>query len=168
MSTLHHLSEYKSRRRLPWASLFTVHTVPLTVWEVKSVMGGCLHDRLLTVGVFYSQQKQAIDDTLASSRSDTASTETTEWNSAVHQTFSNSKCFIWIWIWKSTIASVNIKVSEHFIIFINSVWWMINFTFLFATNKREHHSLSQQLTMMHCVFLWQSRIYSTQRADAVS
>ena len=39
-------------------------------------MGGCLHDRLLTVGVFYSQQKQAIDDTLASSRSDTAGTET--------------------------------------------------------------------------------------------
>lgn len=27
------------------------------------MMGGCLHDRLLTVGDFYSQQKQATDDT---------------------------------------------------------------------------------------------------------
>lgn len=52
------------------------------------MMGGCLYDRLLTVGVFYSQQKQAIDDTLASSRSDTASTERRERNSVVHQTVS--------------------------------------------------------------------------------
>lgn len=50
------------------------------------MMGGCVHDRLLTVGDFYSQQKQAIDETLASSRSDTASTETRERNSAVDQT----------------------------------------------------------------------------------
>lgn len=64
------LCEYEWRWRRPWA-LLLVHTV----WEVKSVMGGCLHDRLLTVGVFYSQQKQAIDDTLVSSRSNTASTE---------------------------------------------------------------------------------------------
>lgn len=49
------------------------------------MMGGCLHDRLLTVGVFYSQQKQAIDDTLASSRSDKAGGETRKRNSVVHQ-----------------------------------------------------------------------------------
>ena len=48
------------------------------------MMGGCLHDRLLTVGVFYSQQKQAIDDTWASSRSDTAGAETTERSSVVY------------------------------------------------------------------------------------
>lgn len=52
-------------------------------------MGGCLYDRLLTVGVFYSQQKQAIDDALASSRADTASTETRERNSVVHQKCTN-------------------------------------------------------------------------------
>lgn len=51
------------------------------------MMGGCLQDRLLTVGVFYSQQKQAIDDTLASSHSDTAGTETRGRNSVVHQNF---------------------------------------------------------------------------------
>lgn len=73
---------------------FTVYCPYSFHREVKSVMGGCLHDRLLTVGVFYSQQKQAIDDTLASSRSDTAGTETRERNSAVHQTFFNSKWFI--------------------------------------------------------------------------
>lgn len=69
---------------------FTVSPIQFPrVREVKSVMGDCLHDRLLTVGVFYSQQKQAIDDTLASSRSDTASTETRERNSVVHQRFTN-------------------------------------------------------------------------------
>lgn len=42
------------------------------------MMGGCQHDRLLTVGVFHSQQKQAIDGTLASLCSDTAGTDTRE------------------------------------------------------------------------------------------
>lgn len=53
------------------------------------MMGGCLHDRLLTVGVFYSQQKQAIGETLAPSCSDTVGIETGEGNCVVHQKFTS-------------------------------------------------------------------------------
>lgn len=52
-------------------------------------MGGRLRDRLLTVGVFYSQQKQAICDTWAPSRSDTVGTRTREGKSVVHQEFTD-------------------------------------------------------------------------------
>lgn len=56
-------------------------------------MGGRLRDRLLTVGVFYSQQKQAICDTWAPSRSDTVGTWTREANGVVHQKFTNPPPF---------------------------------------------------------------------------
>lgn len=72
---------------------------------MKSVMGGCLHDRLLTVGVFYSQQKQAIDDTLAFLCSDTASTETRERNSVAHHKWSART------LWAITALSVSLQRS---------------------------------------------------------
>ncbi len=68
--------------------------------------GGCLHDRLLTVGVFYSQQKQAIDDTSASLRSDAASEETRDGNGVVHQKRPNFKYFIKNWIQLKVSVSV--------------------------------------------------------------
>ena len=71
------------------------------------MLGGCVHDRLLTVGVFYSQHKHAIDDTLASSRSDTASTETRGRNSAVHQNTSYFK------------SSLNIKLNLNISVDLN-------------------------------------------------
>lgn len=52
-------------------------------------MGGRLRDRLLTAGVFYSQQKQAICDTRAPSHSDTVGTWIKEANSVVHQKFTH-------------------------------------------------------------------------------
>jgi len=49
---------------------------PRRIYMVRSVRDDWLHDRLLTVRIFYSQRKQAIEDSLALSYSDIGKTET--------------------------------------------------------------------------------------------
>lgn len=132
--------------------------------------GGCLHDRLLTVGVFYSQQKQAIDNTLLSLRSDKASAETRETDGVVHQNCSfqfesNQKSTVMYCGFRKLLFLIMYRICKFVIAdSINSYLWWYRQSGCLEMN----HFASGKASALSCPdTLWPPSVYQWAHQDQV-